>query len=163
MSFFKPDEEPQEEKPSNNKDDADKDVEAPEEAEKNAEASQKAFVKEYLQTALQKLEKLTEGYDSEKINGYFIRKKGKLMESVMSSDSVYRRIMHYGYYIFSLKQNEQGESFIISVPSSRQEENPFDGYEKYAFRLESDMAEDADFFCIAAGSDENGDFFLKKN
>ncbi|MBE7060058.1 MAG: hypothetical protein E7389_04490 [Ruminococcaceae bacterium] len=123
---------------------------------------QKAFVKEYLQTALQKLEKLTDGYESEKINGYFIRKKGRLMESVMSSDAVYRRIMQYGYYIFSLKQNGRGESFIISVPSSRQEENPFKGYEKYAFKLESDMAEDISFYCIAAGNDENGEFFMKK-
>ena len=132
----------------------------PEPQEKERET--KEFVKEYLASALKKLEKITEGFTSEKVNGYYLRGKNRIIESVMANDKVYKAVMRYGYYIFSTKADDTGEQFIVSIPVSAKEGNPFEGYEKYAFEVKSDIPGDMNFYCIAAGSDKQGDFFLKE-
>ena len=133
----------------------------PEPREKERET--KEFVKEYLASALKKLEKITEGFTSEKVNGYYLRGKNRIMESVMANDKVYKAVVRYGYYIFSTKADGECEQFIISVPVSAKDGNPFEGYEKYAFEVKSDIPGDMNFYCIAAGSDKQGEFFLKKS
>ncbi len=121
-----------------------------------------SFEREYQHTAFEKLEKLTKGFVSEKINGYFLKRKCKILEHIMGSDEVYRRIMRHGYYIFSIKKEEETEMYIVSVPAGKNEENPFVRCEKYVFKVESDVTDDVSFYCVAAGRDKSGEFFCKR-
>ncbi|MDP4118726.1 MAG: hypothetical protein Q8873_06000 [Bacillota bacterium] len=135
--------------------------EAPPKDSIQSNQSEIKFEKEYQRTAEEKLDIMVDGFQSEKINGYFLKGKSKILEYIMGSEEVYRRIMRYGYYILSSKKSENGEMFVISVPSAKKEENPFKGCDKYAFKVESDITEDMGFYSVAAGKDETGEFFCK--
>lgn len=119
------------------------------------------FTVEYLRSAEEKLEQLTSEYETEKINGYFLKSKSRILEYVMGGQDIYRRIMRYGFYFFARKQNGEDEEFIIAVPSAKNEGNPFKNCEKYAFKLESDMVDEIGYYCVAAGKDRQGEFFKK--
>ncbi len=115
--------------------------------------------KEYIKTAETQLFELFPECEFEKVNGYFLRNNSKVAEFIMSGKEVYRRITKWGYYYYAHKGN--GE-FVIAIPSMQGDETPFEGCGEYSFYVGANLLSDTGFYCIVAGSDENGDYFCRK-
>ncbi len=115
--------------------------------------------KEYIKTAETKIMELFVDFEFEKVNGFFLRKNSKIAEYIMSGKEVYRRVNEKGYYLFGHKST--GE-FVIAIPSAEDEETPFERCGEYSFKVRGDIPGKGAFYCIAAGSDESGEYFCRK-
>ena len=120
------------------------------------------YVKEYLNTAEDKLLMICKGFHTEKIGGYYLKEKSKILEYILGCNGVHQRITSYGYYIFGKKTEEKQTRFLIAIPSLKNEENPFDNCKQYAFSVASDGVAQDMFYCVMAGTDEKGEFFCRK-
>ena len=120
------------------------------------------FEKEYLKTAEEKLMSMFEDYSFEKVNGYFLRTNHRIAEYIMSGGEVYRNIMQAGYYYFADRTTNTAKEFIIAIPAIQGSENPFISCLEYSFEICSDSHPQEKYFCVAAGCDDEGEYFCRK-
>lgn len=118
------------------------------------------FEKEYVKSTAQALFDEFPEFDFEKINGFFLQNIGKIGEYIMSDKEVSLRIAQYGYYFYGQKRTEK--EFFIAIPSKTGENTPFENCEKFSFKVKPSFSVDEIFYCIIAGTDENGEYFRRK-
>ncbi len=119
-----------------------------------------SFEREYLRTAEEKLKVHFPDYEWQKINGYFLPMRNRILEYIMSNSLVYGNIMKNGYYHFGLKNDGDVQMFVVAVPS--EDKIPFENCKEYAFEIGSDGGCGGGLCCITAGVDGEGEFFCRK-
>ncbi len=131
-------------------------------AEKNnAKEKTVNYEKEYVAALFKNISTIMKGYTYEKINGYYLREKERILEYIMSGEKVKKRVSEKGFYILAKKETEGGKEYIVAIPSEKEDGCPFENCEKYGYTADGEIGEEMQYWCIEAGRDAEGEYFKK--
>ena len=119
------------------------------------------FKKEYISTARTKVLNLLKEYKTEKVNGYYLKIPSPLLEFILKGEEVKNLIKTHGFYIIGIKETPEEKEFVVVLPSTSDDLNPFKNCKEYGIHIKGDVDGDISYWCIIAGTDGAGEYFKK--